>query len=344
MKPLSILSSGMVTGLGLNSQATCAAIRCGINTAEETRFIDDGGEWIMGVHVPLAQPWRGRAKLVQMVAPAIQECLAPFPELPTEQIPLLLCVAEVDRPGRLKGLDETLLTEIQVEMGKPFHPASSFISKGKIGGIVALQQANQLINDKQCLACLIAGVDTLLIAETLKTYEAQNRLLTSKNSDGFIPGEAGTAVLVARGGETPESTVHCLGLGFGYEAAHVNAEEPLRADGLVAAIRAALSNAKLDMGHTDYRITDLSGEQYYFKEAALALARVLRTRKEEYDIWHPADCIGEVGSAMGPAMLGVVLSAARKGYDPGKIALGHMGNADGSRATMILKSHHKGNA
>ena len=30
----------------------------------------------------------------------------------------------------------------------------------------------------------------------------------------------------------------------------------------------------------DYRITDLSGEQYYFKEAALALSRTLRQSKE----------------------------------------------------------------
>jgi 3-oxoacyl-[acyl-carrier-protein] synthase-1 len=36
-----------------------------------------------------------------------------------------------------------------------------------------------------------------------------------------------------------------------------------------------------------FRITDVSGERYYFKEAALALSRTLRS-EGEIDLWHPA--------------------------------------------------------
>ena len=338
MAPISILAAGMVTGVGLNAPASCAAIRCGINLAEETRFIDDGGEWILGIQVPLAQPWRGRAKLLHMVVQAIQECLQAIPNIPTESIPLLLCVAELDRPGRVKALDETFLTEVQVELGRKFHSESILISKGNVGVIVALEQAQQMVAKQICSMCLIAAVDSLLLTETLKIYEEQDRLLTSKNSDGFIPGEAGTVILVGREGNVTCPTIQCLGVGFGQERATVNAEEPLRADGLVEAIRAACAKANMDLGETDFRITDLSGEQYGFKESALALTRILRTRKETYDIWHPADCIGEVGAAIGPAMLGVLLAANQKGYAPGQTALGHLGNADGSRSALILKA------
>jgi 3-oxoacyl-[acyl-carrier-protein] synthase-1 len=45
----------------------------------------------------------------------------------------------------------------------------------------------------------------------------------------------------------------------------------------------------------DYRIADISGEQYYFKEAALALARTLRRRKPEFDLWHPANMLEKPG-------------------------------------------------
>jgi 3-oxoacyl-[acyl-carrier-protein] synthase-1 len=111
----------------------------------------------------------------------------------------------------------------------------------------------------------------------------------------------------------------------------------LRADGLVQAIRMALDEAGYELGATDFRITDISGEQYSFKEASIALTRVLRQRKEEYDIWHPADCIGEIGAAIGPSILCVLYMAMQKAYSPGNTALVHLSNEDGKRAAMIFE-------
>jgi 3-oxoacyl-[acyl-carrier-protein] synthase-1 len=74
------------------------------------------------------------------------------------------------------------------------------------------------------------------------------------------------------------------GIGFGEEKAHIESEEPLRAEGMVAAIKGALAAAEMNMGDLDFRITDANGEQYAFKEASLALSRILRKRKEEFDI------------------------------------------------------------
>ena len=129
------------------------------------------------------------------------------------------------------------------------------------------------------------------------------------------------------------------GLGFGTENATQNSEKPLRADGLVEAVKSALADAGCAMSDVDYRITDISGSQYQFKEASLAVLRTLRERKEEFNIWHPADCIGEVGSAIGGIMLCVVLVAHRKLYKQGDKVLCHMGNYDGKRAALILSSH-----
>ena len=50
---VAITAVGMVTGVGLNAPASCAAIRAAIDNFQETRFMDDGGEWIMGCSVPL---------------------------------------------------------------------------------------------------------------------------------------------------------------------------------------------------------------------------------------------------------------------------------------------------
>jgi len=335
-QPLAILASGMVTGVGLTAASTCAAIRCAISNFTETRFMDQGGEWIIGCEAPLDQPWRGRTKLVKMVVPAIRECLASLKDTPLAKVPLLLCVAEPGRLGRIVELDKTLLMEVQVELGVQFHEASTVIPEGKVGGVIALKLARQLIQERTAECCIIAGVDSYLVASTLTAYEEQDRLLTSKNHDGFIPGEAGAAIFVGRSDDAREARLHCHGIGEARERATVLSEESLKADGMVEAINRALNEAGCTLGDLDFRMTDLSGEQYGFKEASLALSRTLRKRKERFDIWHPADCIGEVGAAIVPVMLGVLLASAAKQYAPGPAALCHGGNETGERAALVI--------
>lgn len=335
--PLTIYATGLVCGVGLNAKAACAAIRAGINNFQETRFMDSGGEWIMGCAVPLEQPWRGRAKLVRMAAMAIRECMADSEiQLVPQETPLLLCVAESERPGRLAGLDDQLLPEIQAELGWQFHAQSAVIPQGRVAGAVALFQARNLIYQQEIRQVLIVGVDGMLVGPTLMGYQERERLLTSQNSNGFLPGEAASAVVVAAPIADAKPRLHCIGMGFAIEKATIDAELPLRGDGLSAAIKAAEADAGCTIGATDFRITDLSGEQYYFKEAALALSRTLRERKAFYDIWHPADCFGEVGAGIGPATLVVLQDAMQKAVTPGNRVLKHLGNDNGKRAALIL--------
>lgn len=336
MKPLTLLAAGMVTAVGLNAPAACAAIRCGLNNFAETRFMDSGGEWIVGSSVPLEKPWRGRTKLLHLTTPAIRECLDSTRNVPPEKIPLFLCVAEKDRPGRLAGLDDQLLEEVQDALGVRFHLLSAVIAGGRVGGVEAVQKAWKAIYRERLPLCIVAGTDTYLVGGTLAAFEEQDRLLTANNSNGFIPGEAGAAVLL--GPETGKSEMDLLitGIGFGEEKATIDSEEPLRADGLVQAVKQALESARVTLGAVDYRITSVNGEQYWFKEAALALTRILRDRKEEFDIWHAVDCIGEVGASIVPCSLGIALAAHRKKYAPGNRVLCHFSNDDSRRGAVIL--------
>ena len=299
--------------------------------------MDRQGEWIIGSQVQLEHPCRGLGKLVQMVVPAISECLAQVGGVASTSIPLLLCVAERERPGRLDGLEDELYRQITGELDVRFHPRSAFVPQGRIAGAVAIGHARELLYMEDVPLCLIAGVDSLLVSATLSSFEERNRLLTSKNSNGFIPGEGAAAILVARPLGSREPQLLCLGMGIGREGATVESDIPLRSDGLVQALEATMSDSGRSLDAADYRITDSNGEQYWFKEAALAVTRVLRQRKEDFFIWHAADCIGETGAGAGPAALAVALAAARKGYAPGPGALCHFGSDDGVRIGMLLR-------
>ena len=116
---------------------------------------------------------------------------------------------------------------------------------------------------------IVAGVDTFLTGATLAAYDREDRLLRRDNSNGFIPGEAAGAVLL--GGMARGYRRHrCLlrGLGFAREPAPLGSGKPLRAEGLVQAIRGALAEAEMALKDCDHRIADMNGEQYRFKEAA----------------------------------------------------------------------------
>jgi 3-oxoacyl-[acyl-carrier-protein] synthase I len=336
--PLAVLGVGLVSGLGLTASESCAAIRCGINNFQETRFIGSSGEWLVGSAVELEEPWRGITKLAKMAARAVRECLDAALGQDARQIPLLLCTAEEDRPGRFENLDRVLLDTIERKLGIVLHPNSRVVPQGRVGATVALLHARRMMHEGRCARVIIVGADTFLVGATLAAYDEADRLLRRDNSNGFIPGEAASAALLCAWAEGVEAPLLCRGLGFAREPAPLDSGKPLRADGLVQAIRAALNEAGVALEDCDHRIADVSGEQYRFKEAALAITRLLRDRKVLFSLWHPADCIGEVGAATLPTMLAMLFQGARKDYLPGPIFLGHLGNDDDKRAAFIAEA------
>ncbi len=334
--PLAITGVGMVTGVGLSAPASCAGIRCAIDNFQETRFMDNGGEWLIGCEVPLEQLWRGKAKLLKMAAMAIRECLQDNPQIHPKATPLMLCLSEHERQGRVIDDDNQFFLDLQQELGFEFHEKSRVVARGHVAVAVALKHARVLIQELNVSHVLIAATDSLLVGPTLAHYEEHERLLTSNHSNGFIPGEAGAALVVESGVAKRENQLVCRGLGFGVEKAHVYSEEPLRADGLTSAIKESLDDAGHGESILDFKITDISGEQYYFKEASLAFSRLDRTKRTEFDIWHPADCVGEVGSSLGLVMVAVLKAACEKAYSKGDHILAHLGDDDGKRGSMIF--------
>jgi 3-oxoacyl-[acyl-carrier-protein] synthase I len=331
---LAIRAVGLVTSVGLSAPAACAAIRAKLTNPCETHYVDSAGEWIRAHEVPLDGPWRGLGRLARMGAMAVEECLDQVPREEWQQIPVFLCVAEQDRPGRLQALDEQLLGEIQELLGARFGPSSAIVPHGRAAVAVALMQARNLIKQQRVARVLIVAADSLLKWETLSHYERNDRLLTKRNSNGFMPGEGAGALLVTE--PTGSAELLCVGLGFGMEAAHIDSSEPLRADGLTSAIKAALADGGCEMHEMEYRIADISGEHYYFLEASLAVSRVLRRRKRGFDIWHPAECTGEAGAVAGVSVIAVADAACRKGYSRGRDILAHMSNDNGRRAAVTL--------
>lgn len=327
-----IQNIGLVTSVGMTTASSCAAIRAKLSNPSETRCVDSNDEWIMAHQVPFGHPFRGLAKLTKMAVKAIEECLATISPFNWSQLPVLICIAEKDRPKRTPFIDELLLKNIANEFGIQFSLESKLISHGRTSVAAALMHARDLIYRQRVECVLIVATDSLVTRHTITHYEQEDRLVTSSNSNGFIPGEGACALLISK--PTGQRELICRGIGFGMEAAHINSGAPLRGDGLVHAHIAALTESGLSMDDVDYRITDVGGEHYYFKEAHLAFAR-LRRRNGSPEFWQPAECIGTSGAALGGSCLAVAHAAVQRGYAPGRTVLLHFSDDDGRRASVI---------
>lgn len=335
-EPIAILGKGLVTSVGFTAAASCSAFRAKVTNPVETQFIDSSGDWIMAHQVEFSPPCTGLSKLTKMAAWAIEDALQGVEKEQWRQLPLLLCVAEPERPGRTAGLDDQLMMRIQNELGVEFASTSRLVPHGRVAVAVALEQARTFMASKQSPGVLIVGVDSLLSWPTLSHYEYGDRLLTEANSDGFMPGEGAGALWIG-GVNKREAQMLCTGIGFGVEPACIGSGQPLRAQGLTEAIKACMDDADRQFHDMDFRITDNSGEHYYFKEASLAVLRMLRQSKESFDIWHPAEFTGEIGAASGISVIAAAIEACYKGYSLGHTILAHWSNDAGQRAAVTME-------
>ena len=337
---MSVTAAGMVTPVGFNGETSCAAMRAGIDAfAEENLWDDEAGEYLKAAKVHLPQWWEGLGKLVDLVAPAIAECMNAARSMSPREIPILLGVAAPCRMPRMAGLDDQILRDIEYKLGISRHRYSEIIPKGRVSGVVALHRAAELLRENRANACIIAGVDSYVDQEVVRRYRENRRVFTSNNSNGFIPGEAGCAVLVTNGYPSEEE-LRILGIGEGTEPGTVENGKTLTGNGLTKAIQGALVQAGMTMADTDWWLNDQNAEAYKSDECSMVRIRLERRDHPPeipYQIWTPAELIGEIGAAVGPCLLGVAFAAAKKGYLPGPRVLVSTGEDDERRAAAVLE-------
>ncbi|QSN64239.1 hypothetical protein [Caballeronia sp. M1242] len=338
-RELAILASGMVTAVGFNAPATLAALRAGISGVRRTPWVDfASGGFLCGAKVPLPQWWEGLGKLADLIAPAIDECLKAASPVCSSDIPLLIGVASPERAARTPRLDEDLLLEIEARLGCALHPRSQLFPLDQAGCAQALLVAQAMLGERGVPRVIVAGVDSFLHKPMLNSYIERRRLMTPDNSNGFFPGEAGCAVLVGAADTCDGEALVIRGFGMSSESGCIDGTEPSRAQGLTTAVRQALDGAGIRLKDVAYRLTDISGEHYKFKEAAFAAGRLNGGEREDgLKLWHPIEYLGEIGAAILPCLLAQAMHAAVEGYAPGRWALCHVGSDAGLRAAMVVE-------
>ncbi|TIP27635.1 MAG: hypothetical protein E5X67_15040 [Mesorhizobium sp.] len=329
----------LVCPVGYTPASAAAAMRASIAVFEELPYRDNGGQPLRGARVEaVSTETRGRGRLQALARLAVEhidEKIAAL--LPWGEMPFLLCTRDAGMPGaRINGI----LSGLAVAGGRPLVGSRTFqIAYGQISAFVAIEQARKLLNERDVEACLIMAIDSLIDARSLSWLDRQMRLKTSEVTDGLIPGEAGCILVVSKR-PIVEGSLRLRGLGLAVETATVSNEDPFRADGLSAALKAALAEAGVEMHKVAFRLSDVGGESYAFEELVLAQVRNMRQpRLEEQPIWHAAGCMGDCGAAAGLIQFAWAEQAFKRGYAPGQLAALHGSSmAFGGRAAAVVSA------
>ena len=339
--PIECIATGMVTAAGCNARATVAAIRAKVSGIQQGNIWDPlAGEYLEVGRPCMPQWWEGPDMLAELAVPAVVECLEALSiEKQREDVPIFILVSPLDRPFRSPNLNDIVCDEFLSRF--PFVPSEKpiVVARGRTGLLHALQGSGELFKKKNADYVVVVGVDSFLRQEVVMAYMEQRRVLTKDNSNGFIPGEAACAVLIRPMVSPVSQNLQVVGWGEGTEVGLISGNKPLTGDGLTEALRKALGQSNRKMADTDFWLTDQNAEHYKAKECTIAQIRLERREHpaaSPYQVWHPIEFLGEIGSAIGPCLLGLGLEAMRQGWGPGRCALMHVGEDNGTRVGLVL--------
>ena len=174
--------------------------------------------------------------------------------------------------------------------------------------------------------------------ESLEAYGSRVKRLGEP--EGFTAGEAGAAVLLEVGDEaSPEVGVRVGEPRLVLEGSEPKSQGVQEGLALGRALTAALDGAGLD---ASWVLSDLNGETWRFEEFGYALCRYdgredANARGAERAVWHPADCLGDLGVATPLVGMALVGRALERGYAPHEHALLMMGESGAARGAMTMR-------
>jgi 3-oxoacyl-(acyl-carrier-protein) synthase len=158
------------------------------------------------------------------------------------------------------------------------HGPVQCLSVACVSGLIALQQGAKLIQRGAADAVLVVGVDHLsafVMAgfTSLKALDPEGCRPFDRDRCGLSPGEAGAAIVLARGADVPRGAIAIRGWGGSNDANHLTG--PARdGSGLAQAIRNALESAGLATSQIDYVNAHGTGTPYNDAMEAAALRAV----------------------------------------------------------------------
>lgn len=284
----------------------------------------------------------GIERLLALGAPALKEAVGDAGLQPADLKNAHLYLATGQHAAAAEGtrLASVLAPRLASRLGRTRFARTHQLRRGSAGVLLAMHQASEDLRKRLCNYCVVGAVHSWLDADTLAWLDAKRRLKSPGNVDAFVPGEAAAFLVLER------ATVAAQRKKVAYaECAHAIAAEekhtiwtdtPCTGEALSTCLRSVASELHKRQRPPDVVLCDLNGESYRSTEWSYAMARTFRDGQAVPPLVHPADCIGDVGAAMGGVLLSLAAAAMKKDFVPWKTALVWGSSDNGERAACAV--------
>lgn len=310
-----IISVGLACPLGLKTMPAIAAIHAGMSPfIERDDVLVPGGEaTAAALELPQLPRDSRVARCAFLLSHALSEALRPVRELSNSSIATVLIVPDGSIGPRVEPadlLDRAARARRQAG-ALPQLNVVRVVAGGRAAMFEALEVATATLNHGIAPLVLIAAVDSRVDTQTLAALADANRLESSSNLDGYIPGEAAACVLLGTG-----STPAVPKLAEIVSLARAHEPRPLIADPTGVATAEGLSTAFRQLrlgfgGRVDEVFAAITGERYFAQEFAHAYLRNSALMPEPLRFRSIAASLGDVGAVSG--VLALIHAVVRAG-------------------------------
>jgi len=339
--PIAITGIGMVTSIGYETAVAATSVRAGLKRFVELEdTFDRNEEPIVGAPVALLEG-DPTVQIGMMTLAATEAFAMAFGSADKAPKPLWASLSTgARREDAPLPLGRYPLERLQAAVEHvPLDGASEVREGCHTAVLEAVAEGMKRLRGGKAAACLVGGVDSLVQPHQLTRLEGQKRLKTGYNPHGLIPGEAAVFLVLEREADARARGVDLWArlneVGLADEANPLGSSKPCLGQGLSEAIRQATKEHREPPRPLLGVLCDLNGEPYRAGEWGLARSRALGWARE-VTLWHPADCLGDIGAATGAALLALGAVALKQGYAPTPELLVWAGAEGGQRAAVFL--------
>ncbi len=230
------------------------------------------------------------------------------------------------------GLGEAFGSDLWLRAGLPSPAVFETNQSGHTGSCELIQRAFDLLMEGSATSCFVAGVDSYNADARVALLDESKSLRSSRNHDGFIPGEAASLLRLSLPGAASARALLERPT-FGREPQPVSGGRHSTGEGLAESIRAMSDGRRWGRVYCD-----LNGQSYRFAEWGLMRTRLAAELCDDIALVHPADCLGDVGAATGGILVGCAVAALERGYAGDSQALLWTASDDGLRASLCVRA------
>ncbi|MHB8813463.1 MAG: hypothetical protein ACYDAE_09350 [Steroidobacteraceae bacterium] len=219
-------------------------------------------------------------------------------------------------------------------------PSCRVVPAGRAAALLALELAMGALDQDPSRPVVVGGIDTYLDLKLLASLDAEGRILGPEVSDGLIPGEGASFLVLA------DPSVAAGGVAVTVEAVasaqdpgHRSGTAPARGEGLATAIELLRSHLPDPGSVVGSTFAGLNGESFDAKQWGVARMRHADFFSPDAVVSHPADCLGDTGAAMGALLLALGARAIARGERRGPALI--WAASDGETRACALLSQAK---